>query len=89
MGQDLRDRIEAAARKGTSVVWILPHISVHDKLKPSFYSVPVGTNFVVLAHFGLVANLRDNPQSQLNLLRLCRLAINLEPVRLPESATQP
>ena len=81
--------IKQIAGKGVAVVWLQPPPGPRDALQPSFYPVPVGTNSVVVAQDALVANLAKSPQSQSNLLRLCRLALNPEPARLPEFTDQP
>lgn len=89
MGENLRARIEAAASQGAAVVWIQPPPKPRAKLQPSFYPVSVGTNTVIVVQSSLVDELVNNPQSQLNLLRLCRLALNPEPVHLPGTTNQP
>jgi len=89
MPGDLTERIEKLARKGIGVVWIQPPFGPHDKLKPSFYTVPSGTNVIVVAQSSLLANLAEQPQSQLRLLQLCRLALHPEPLALPTSIIQP
>jgi hypothetical protein len=85
----LHERIETIARKGSAVVWLQPPPEPRDMFKPSFYTVLVGTNAVVVAQTSLVASLATNPQAQLNLLQLCRVALNPEPLRLPQFTAQP
>ncbi|HTI98235.1 MAG TPA: hypothetical protein VL527_04955 [Dongiaceae bacterium] len=89
--EDLAHQIKALAKKGTAVVWILPPgplaAAPAAGLQPSFYAVPETTNAVVVAQPQLVAGLADNPQAQLNLLGLCRLAVHPRPPALPEWAT--
>ena len=85
----LADRIARVARKGTPVVWIQLPPPKRDKIWPSFYTVPENTNAVVVVHPELAADLTDNPQSQLNLIYFCKLALQAEPFRLPDLTTQP
>ena len=89
MREGLAIPIKALARKGTAVVWLQPPPSGRDELKPSFYSVPEGKGNVVVAQGGLVANLADDPQAQLNLIQLCRQALRPEPQQLPDLVSQP
>jgi hypothetical protein len=89
MPADLAERAAKLARQGACVVWFLPPPGPDAKLQPTFYTVVAGTNAVVVGQAQLVANLADDPRSQLNLLQLCRLALHPEPARLPESTTQP
>ncbi len=77
--------IRTIARKGVAVVWIVPPPNPRDKLQPSFYSVPADPVAIVVAQSELVADLPHDPRSQLNLLRLCRLAVRPEAFTLPES----
>lgn len=86
----LASQVKALARQGTAVVWILPAPPTATPpagLQPSFYSVPERTNAVIVAQPEVVAGLADNPQAQLNLLGLCRLAVHPRPPALPEWAT--
>jgi hypothetical protein len=76
------------AGKGVAVVWLQPPGRPHSRLQPSFYTVSAGTNVMVVAQAALVAQLAENPQSQLNLLRLCQLALKPEPFVLPGENTQ-
>jgi hypothetical protein len=85
----LPDRIAKLAQKGTPVVWIQSPPQKRDKIWPSFFTVPENTNAVVMVQPGLVAGLPDNPQSQLNLLYFCRLALNPQPLTLPEFSPNP
>src|SRR5208282_2334655 len=78
----LADRIRALAQKGTPVVWIQWPLRKRDKIRPSFYAVPQNRAAVVVVQPGLVADLPDNPQSQLNLIYFCRLALNPQPLTL-------
>jgi hypothetical protein len=42
-----------------------------------------------VAQAGMVLNLADNPQSQINLLHFARLALHPETPRLPNLTPQP
>ena len=85
----LASRIGKLARKGTPVVWIQSPPQKRGKFQPSFYSVPENTNVVVVVQPDLVVDLPDNPQSQLNLINFCKLALNPQPPVLPDLSIQP
>jgi hypothetical protein len=85
----LADRITNLAQKGTPVVWIQSPPPKRDKIWPTYFVVPENTNAVVMVQPELVADLPDNPQSQLNLISFCKLALQPEPFRLPDLASQP
>jgi hypothetical protein len=89
MREGLAGQIQALSKKGAAIVWIQPPSEKRDKLTPSFYFVSEGTNAVVVVQPQLVANLPDNPQSQLNLIYFCKLALQTELFRLPKSTLQP
>jgi hypothetical protein len=86
MPENLTGRVRRLAQKGAAIVWLLPPPEPREPLKPSFYTVPEGRGTVLLAEAKLVANLADDPQAQLHLVQLCRLAVH--PVRhtLPASS---
>jgi hypothetical protein len=83
MRDGLADQIKSLAKKGAAIVWIQPTPEKRDKLAPSFYSVPESTNAVVVVQPELVDDLAENPQSQLNLIYYCQLALNPQPPVLP------
>jgi hypothetical protein len=85
----LANRISKLARNGTPVVWIQPPPKKRDKIQPSFYIVPQGRAVVVVVKPELVVNLQTNPQSQLNLIQFCKLALNPQPPTLPDLSPQP
>jgi hypothetical protein len=86
----LANRISKLARNGTPVVWIQsPQNKTLDKIRPSFYTVPQGRAAVVVVQPELVADLPDKPQSQLNLIYVCKLALNPQPPALPDLSPQP
>jgi hypothetical protein len=85
----LANRISKLAQKGTPVVWIQSPPKKRDKIQPSFYTVPQSRAVVVVVQPELVADLPDNPQSQLNLIYFCKLALNPQPPALPDLSPQP
>ena len=87
MRESLKGSVKALARKGVAVVWIQPPPEKWQELEPSFYTVPEGKGTVVVVQAGLVANLAENPQAQLNLIHFARLALNPELPRLPQSTS--
>jgi hypothetical protein len=84
MAGDLADRVAALARKGCAVVWIQPSRERDRKLTPTFYAVPLGGGMVVVAQAQMVAGLADDPQAQLDLIRLAEYAVRRELPRLPD-----
>ena len=89
MREGLAQTMQKIARKGVAVVWLQPPLGPKDQIKPSFYVVPEGKGLVVVVQSDLVANLRENPKSQLNLVYFCKLALNPTPFLLPDFNTQP
>jgi len=89
MRAGLAQSILRMARKGAAVVWIQPPPEPKDKIIPSYYVVPEGKGAVVVVQPDLVANLAENPKSQLNLVYFCKLALTPEPFLLPDLKTQP
>ena len=89
MREGLAQAIQKIARKGAAVVWIQPPPGPKDQIKPSFYIVPEGKGSVVVVQPDLVANLPENPKSQLNLIYFCKLALNPQPPALPDLKIQP
>ncbi len=89
MRGDLAGQIKALAKRGVAIVWLPPPPGKRDKLSPSFYSVLQNTNAVVIVQPEMVADLPDNPQSQLNLVYFCRLALHPQPLALPDLSPQP
>jgi len=89
MREGLAQSVQRIARKGAAVVWMQPPLGPQDKIKPSFYVVPEGKGAVVVIQSDLVANLAENPRSQLNLIYFSKLALTPEPFLLPDLNTQP
>jgi hypothetical protein len=85
----LAERIARLAKNGTPVVWIQLPPPKRDKIWPSYFMVPENTNAVVMVQPEMVADLPDHPQSQLNLIYFCKLAMQPEPCRLPDLPPQP
>jgi hypothetical protein len=71
------------ALKGAAVVWLIPPGSFRESFKPSFWILREGPGAIVLAQSALVANLSENPESQLTLVKLSRLATHPELFRFP------
>jgi hypothetical protein len=70
-------------KKGVAIVWIQPPPARRAKMEPSFYTVPRNAHAAVIVQPELVADLANNPQSQLNLIHFARLALHPEPLHLP------
>ena len=87
--RDFSKEVKALAWRNTAVVWIQPAPGRYAKLLPSFYTVMEKANPVIIVQPELVADLPDNPQSQRNLIELCKLTLNPEPPVLPEWTVQP
>ena len=84
MRDGLANQIQALARKGTAIVWLQPLSATRDKPLPSFYSVPEKQSVIVIVQPELGADLADNPQSQLNLIYFCKLALHPQSPALPD-----
>jgi hypothetical protein len=89
MREGLANQIKALAKMGAAIVWLQPPPGKRDKLSPSFYSVPKKQIAVVVVQPDLVEDLPDNPQSQLNLVFFCKLALHPQPPALPDFSPQP
>ncbi len=83
------ERVGKLADKGAAVVWILPPEKRNGRLKPTFYSVPIGKGIVVVAQPQLCSRFATDPQAQLNLIRLAQLAVHPEPLNLPSLTSAP
>ena len=66
------------------MVWIRLPPKKQDKIWPSFNTAPQNQTVVVVVQEGLVSDLPDNRQSQLNLIYFCKLALNPLPLALPD-----
>jgi hypothetical protein len=89
MREWLPGSIRGVASKGAGVVWIQPPSQPGEEKKPSFYTVLEGKGAVVVVQAGVIGDLEQDPQAQLNLVRLCRQAVKPQPLRLPFLASQP
>ncbi len=89
----LAAQLQAVAKKGVGVVWLLPTPQKQEsrpgELRPSFYSVLENTNAVIVAQPDMLVNLTDNPSSQLNLIFFCKLALRPRPPALPDLPFHP
>ena len=79
----LAGRVHTLAQKGTPVVWIQGPPRKLYKPRPSFYTVPQDRAAVLVVQPELVAQLTENPRSQLNLIYFCKLALRPEKPSLP------
>lgn len=89
MREGLAQTIQRIARKGVAVVWLRPPTGPKEGIKPSFYVVPEGKGAVVVVQPELIADLSENPKSQLNLIYFCKLALNPAPAQLPDLSIHP
>jgi hypothetical protein len=87
--EDVAQRTKTMARNGVAVVWLQPPPSPRDPLRPSYYSVSVGTNDIVVVQSSVVLGLTGNPQAQWRLVQLCQQALHPEPAALPATNRQP
>jgi hypothetical protein len=83
--RDFLARVKALAKRGTGIVWIQPSPSKNDPPEPSFFSMSEGRGQIVVVQAGLVSKLGLDPQSQLNLVYFCRLALRPHSLQLPGS----
>ncbi len=83
--RDFVSRVKALAARGTGVVWIQPPPAHTDPPSPSFFSLAEGQGQIVVVQSDLISRLEFDPQSQLNLVYLCRLAVRAQPLHLPGS----
>lgn len=90
----LADQILTLARSNVAVVWIQPSEPAPGDVRPtgllpSFYSVQKSQTAVVVVQPALVDDLAENPQSQLNLIYFCQLALNPQQPVLPGLSSPP
>ncbi len=85
----LASRVSKIAQRGTPVVWIQSLPRKQGGIWPSFYIVPKIQTVVVVVQPDLVADLPNDPQSQLNLIYFCKLALNPQLPALPDLSPQP
>ena len=79
MREGLARSLKVLASRRVAVVWLLPPPEKRAQPAPSFYSVPFGTNAVVVAQAEMVSQLPENPQAQLNLIYFCKQALQPQP----------
>jgi hypothetical protein len=85
----LTRKVQKLSENKVAVVWIQPPRASSDIPVPSFYFVPGGETAVVVAQPQVAADLPKNPQSQLNLIYFCKLALHPQPLALPDTSLQP
>ena len=88
MRDGLAQSIRKIAAAGVPVVWLQPPVFTGE-IMPSFYVAAGNKAAVVVAQPDLTAHFSESPQSQLNLVRFCKLALNPEPFLIPNLAYQP
>lgn len=89
MREGLKHDVRALAERGAGVVWVQAPPEPHDKLRPSFYTVPTGKGAVVVAQADILSNPAENPAAQLNLIYFAQLALKPETIELPETTSGP
>src|SRR6185437_561187 len=86
-------QIKTLVENGVAVVWVQPRDCDVKRLdgdpQPSFYPVLVGRAAAVVVQPEMVAQLANNPRSQLNLIYFCKLALHPRPLTLPPVKRQP
>lgn len=86
----LGHEVKMLAKKGAAIVWIQPPPKPEHKLEPSFYPTFEGKGLIVTAQSNLIGDLANDPQAQLNLLALCRFAVDPQPfAAADELSSQP
>jgi hypothetical protein len=63
----------AAAKRGVVVICVVQP-GEEDVFRPNFFAIRYGRGVVVLAQGDLLANFDTNPESQLRLVQICRMA---------------
>lgn len=91
--RELPRKMKTIAEKGVAVVWLQPPVKKsflsEERPVPSFYSVIENQGAVIIAEAQMVADLSENPRSQLNLIFFCKIALNRQSFTLPNSETRP
>lgn len=72
------------AAKGRTLICVRPPGDAKDGLIPSFETVSLEKGRIVFVQPEMIRDLGQRPVSQLNLLRLVRLALSPEPTRWPD-----
>lgn len=85
----LSARVRKVSAKGIGVVWLQTLPRKRGQLWPSFFSIAHGTNAVVIVQPALTENLSENPQSQLNLVHFCKLALHPQTPAVPDLSATP
>ena len=90
MPPDLGRRLEALAKRGIGVVWLLPPPALlrpgerpREPASPTFYALPHNRAALVIAQASMTTNIAENPLAQLNLIQLSKQALNPEPPKRP------
>jgi hypothetical protein len=72
ISEGLANKLKHIAQNGATVLWIQPPPTDREGLKPSFHLEHEGKGAMVVVQPSLVADLSENPESQLHLLELAR-----------------
>ena len=75
--------VKTLAGGGVGVVWAQRPARPGEAMRPSFRVIQAGKGVVVAVDRALIANLRQDPRAQRNLVQLARLATNTEPSGTP------
>jgi len=89
MPEALAQTIQKLSASGVAVVRLQPPRGLKAELMPSFYLAPGNKAAVVVVQPDLIAHFSDSPQSQLNLVHFCKLALHPESFPIPNPAHQP
>jgi hypothetical protein len=84
----LTKKIQKLSQNKVAVVWIQSPGVSRDTPVPSFYSVAGVETAVVIVQPELAVDLPKNPQSQINLIYFCKLALHPQPSARPDSFRQ-
>jgi hypothetical protein len=81
--EELSPRTRDLASRGAAIVWIQPRAAPRAEPKPSFYTISEGKGAIVIVQSTLIPDLARDPQSQINLVEMARLAVKPEVLQLP------
>jgi hypothetical protein len=85
----LSGRVRKLSRRGIGVVWFQAMPRKRNELWPSFFAVPHDRTGVVIAQPALAKNVSEDPQSQLNLIYFCKLALHVQTPVVPDLSPTP
>jgi len=86
----LTKKIQNVAKNGMAVVWLRTAAQESPGMLPEVLSVQIHSNAaIIVAQPDSIADLADNPQSQLNLIRFCEMALDPKRFGFPHFDDQP